>query len=89
LKPAALVTDAQSFRQVPIVKDGTLVGILTIVALASISIPGVTKTSFATTHYPVTVTPQATGRGRRSHLLDLKIGGLPVVEEVKLLGIIT
>jgi chloride channel protein, CIC family len=79
-------------RGFPVVDDGKLVGIVTQTDLAKMrdrSLPGDTRLSAILTPQPVTVSPSAS-LSDVLYLLDrYKISRLPVIEQRKLIGIIT
>ena len=78
------------FRRLPVVQEGKLVGILTDRDLRQhTGFLERTKVNAAMTENLVTVRPQTTLEQAAQLLLKHKIGGLPVVEEGKLVGIIT
>lgn len=78
------------FRRLPVVQEGRLVGILTDRDLRQhVGFLERTKVNAAMTENLVTVRPQTTLEQAAQLLLKHKIGGLPVVEEGKLVGMIT
>ncbi|MGH7773005.1 MAG: CBS and ACT domain-containing protein [Candidatus Binatia bacterium] len=78
------------FRGLPVMKDGQLVGIVTDRDLRQhIGYLEKTKVNTAIAEDLVTVTPETTLEEAAQLLLKRKIGGLPVVEGGKLVGIIT
>jgi len=78
------------FRRLPVVEEGRLVGILSERDLRQhTGYLENTKTNVAMTEDPLTVTPAATLEEAAQLLLRRKVGGLPVVEAGKLVGIIT
>lgn len=94
--PDEKLSDAQkkmrdgNFRRLPIVANGQLVGILTDRDLRQYQ--GHlerTKINAAMTEEPVTVTPQTSLEEAAKQLLERKIGGLPVMEDKRLKGIVT
>ena len=94
--PDDLLSSAQEkmksggFRRLPVVKDRSLIGIVTDRDLRQhIGFLEKTKVNAAMSENPVTVNPRATLEEAAQLLLKHKIGGLPVVEENKLVGIIT
>ncbi len=79
-----------SFRRVPVVEDGRLTGILTERDLRQhMGFLEQTKVNAVMTEKPLTVRPQTTLEEAAQLLLKHKFGGLPVVEEGQLKGIIT
>jgi len=94
--PDEKLVDAQkkmrdgNFRRLPIVVDGKLLGIVTDRDLRQYQ--GhleQTKVNAAMTEELVTVTPQSSLEEAAKQLLEHKIGGLPVMEDKRLKGIIT
>jgi acetoin utilization protein AcuB len=78
------------FRHLPVVYDGHLVGILTDRDLRHyVGIEARTRVGTAMTEDPLTISPMSTVEEAARLLLLRQIGGLPVVEEGKLVGIIT
>ena len=78
------------FRHMPVMMRGKLAGIVTDRdARQHIGFLEKTKVNAAMTENAVTVTPQTTLEEAAQLLLKQKIGSLPVVQEGKLLGIIT
>jgi len=78
------------FRRLPVVQEGRLVGIITDRDLRQhVGFLERTKVNAAMTENLVTVRPQTTLEQAAQLLLKHKIGGLPVVEEGKLVGMIT
>ena len=78
------------FRHMPVVTGGKLVGIVTDRdARQHIGFLEKTKVNAAMTENAVTVTPQSTLEEAAQLLLKRKIGSVPVVQEGKLVGIIT
>ena len=90
-------------RRLPVVDHGKVVGILTQGDVREASPSGATSLSIFELNYllaklsvekimtrdPITITPGATIRDAARIMLEHKIGGLPVVEDEKLVGIIT
>ncbi len=90
-------------RRLPVVDRGKLVGILTLGDIREASPSDANSLSIFELNYllarlnvekimtrdPITITPTATIREAAQIMLEHKIGGLPVVENEKLVGIIT
>ncbi len=90
-------------RRLPVVDRGKLVGILTLGDIREASPSDATSLSIFELNYllarlsveklmtrdPITIAPGATIREAAQLMLEHKIGGLPVVESEKLVGIIT
>jgi acetoin utilization protein AcuB len=90
LSNAKTIMDAGRFRRVPVVDDGRLVGILTerdlreyTGSLESTRVNAAMRTAL------VTVTPSNTVEDAARLMLKHKIGGLPIVADGKLVGIVT
>src|SRR5213083_1866129 len=78
------------FRRLPVVQDGTLVGILTDRDVRRhVGVQARTRVVAAMTESPFTVSPLTTVEEAAQLMLTHQIGGLPVVEDGKLVGIIT
>jgi acetoin utilization protein AcuB len=78
------------FRRLPVVKDGRLIGIVTDRDLRQhIGFLEKTKVNAAMTETLVTISPNDTIEKAAQLMLKHKIGGLPVVDEDELVGIIT
>ena len=78
------------FRRLPVVEDGRLIGIVTDRDLRQhIGFLEKTKVNAAMTETLVTVSPNDTIEKAAQLMLKRKIGGLPVVDEGKLVGINT
>ncbi len=90
-------------RRLPVVDHGKVVGILTLGDIREASPSDATSLSIFELNYllaklnvekimtrdPITIAPEATIREAAQLMLEHKIGGLPVVENEKLVGIIT
>ena len=90
LSKAKMMMDAGRFRRLPVMEDDRLIGILTerdlkqhTGALAS------TRVNAAMRTHLVTVTPYNTVEDAARLMLNHKIGGLPIVADGKLVGIVT
>ena len=78
------------FRQLPVVADGRVVGIITDRDIRERSMKlRLTTVATAMTEEILIVTPQTSLAAAARMLLEYKIGGLPVLEGEKLVGIIT
>ena len=78
------------FRQLPVVAEGRVVGIITDRDIRERSMQlRLTTVATAMTEEIVTVAPQTSLAAAARMLLEYKIGGLPVLEGEKLVGIIT
>lgn len=103
LPEAQGVMKERRIRRLPVVDRGRLVGILTEGDLRGAESSAATTLSILEWHYllgkltvekimtwePITLKPDATIRQAAQLMLAHKIGGLPVVENDKLIGIIT
>jgi acetoin utilization protein AcuB len=92
-----------SIRRLPVVDDGQLVGIVTLGDIREAEASDATSLSIFELHYLlarlsvsdfmtrdlITVTPTTSMERAAQIMLEHKIGGLPVVERGKLVGIIT
>lgn len=83
------MTDGR-FRRLPVVEHGSLVGIVTDRDVRRhVGVQERTKVVAAMTEHPITVSPLTTIEDAVTLMLKHKIGGLPVLEGGKLVGIIT
>jgi acetoin utilization protein AcuB len=90
LDQAKAKMEAGRFRRLPVVSDGTLVGIITERDLREhIGHFNQVKVNGAMIEKPITITPGVTVEEAAQILLKRQIGGLPVVEKDMLIGIIT
>ena len=81
---------AGRFRHLPVVQDGTLSGILTDRDVRRhVGVQERTRVVAAMTESPLTVSPLATVEEAVQLLLTHQIDGLPVLEDGKLVGILT
>src|SRR5574341_201192 len=94
--PGDLLIQAQlkmqkgGYRRLPVVTNGQLVGIVTVLDMrAHAGYLDRTEVKAAMSEKPITVTPVTTVEAAAQLLLKQKIGGLPVVENGRLVGIIT
>jgi acetoin utilization protein AcuB len=79
-----------SFRRLPVVTDGQLVGIITDRDMREhAGYLDRTEVKAVMSRKPLSVTPATTLEAAAQLLLKHKIGGLPVVENARLVGIIT
>jgi len=78
------------FRRLPVVHDGTLVGILTDRDVRRhVGVEERTRVAAAMTETPLTVSPLTTVEEAVQLMLRHQVGGLPVVENGKVVGILT
>ena len=81
---------AGRFGHLPVVQDGALVGILTDRDVRRyVGVQEQTRVGAAMTERPLMVSPLTTVEEATQLLLNHQIGGLPVLEDGKLVGIIT
>jgi acetoin utilization protein AcuB len=87
---ARLKMQKGGFRRIPVVSDGQVVGIITDRDLREhAGYLDRTQAKSVMSQKPITVTPATTVEAAAQLLLKQKIGGLPVVEKGRLVGIIT
>jgi acetoin utilization protein AcuB len=87
---ARLKMQKGGFRRLPVVSDGLLVGIITDRDMREhAGYLDRTEVAAAMSKKPITVTPATTVEVAAQRLLKQKIGGLPVVEDGHLVGMIT
>jgi acetoin utilization protein AcuB len=87
---ARLKLQKGNFRQLPVVADGQLVGIITDRDMREhAGYLDRTEVKAVMSRKPLTVTPATTLEAAAQLLLKHKIGGLPVVENARVVGIIT
>ncbi len=90
LSKAKSLMEAGGFRRLPVLDDGRLVGILTERDLRQYTgYLESTRVNAAMSTAIVTVTPHNTVEDAARLMLKHKIGGLPIVAEGKLVGIVT
>lgn len=90
LARAKEIMDVAGFRRLPVVKDGEIVGMLTERNLREHSgYLESTKVNVAMSTPVVSVGPNTTVQEATRLMLRHKIGGLPVVDRGKLVGIVT
>jgi acetoin utilization protein AcuB len=90
LENAKAVMDDGRFRRLPVVEDGRLVGILTERDIREhMGYLGSTRVNAAMRTALVTLTPYNTVEDAARLMLKHKIGGLPIVADGKLVGIVT
>jgi acetoin utilization protein AcuB len=103
LSEAHRLMKQKKVRRLPVVEQGRLVGIVALSDVLEAEPSGATTLSIYELNYllaelkvdkimkhnVITVLPTATIRDAASIMLEHKIGGLPVVEDGKLVGIIT
>jgi acetoin utilization protein AcuB len=90
LAKAKEIMDVAGFRGLPVVKDGELVGMLTERNLrAHAGYLEFTKVNAAMSTPVISVGPHSTVQEAARLMLQHKFGGLPVVDNGKLVGIVT
>jgi len=90
LQTAATLMERGGYRRVPVVDGDTLVGIITDRDIRRhVGYLHSTKITAAMTSDPKTVTPKMSVEDAARLMISHKIGGLPVIEEGKLVGILT
>jgi acetoin utilization protein AcuB len=90
LRTAATLMESGGFRRVPVVDEDQLVGIVSDRDIRAHSgYLDSTKVTAAMTSDPKTVTPRMSVEDAARLMIAHKIGGLPVVEDGKLVGILT
>jgi acetoin utilization protein AcuB len=90
LAMAQSLMDSGHFRRLPVIEKGTLVGMLTERDLRAHSgYLESTRVDAAMTTPPITITRQATAESAAKLMLEHKIGGLPVVDNGVLVGIVS
>ncbi len=87
---ARLKMEKGGFRRLPVITDGQLVGIITDRDIREYGgLLDRTEVKTAMSKKPITVRPVTTVEAAAQILLKQKIGGLPVVEMNRLVGVIT
>ncbi len=90
LEVASGLMQRGKFRRVPVVEGDRLVGILTDRDIRRhLGSLGWTKVDGAMTADPMTITPQMTVEDAARLMISHKIGGLPVIDGGKVVGIVT
>jgi CBS domain-containing protein len=87
---AKALMDSGNFRRVPVIESGAMVGILTERDLrAHWGYLESTQVDAAMSPNPITITPDTTAEDAARLMLKHKIGGLPVVENGAVVGIVS
>lgn len=87
---ARLKMQKGGFRRLPVISDGQLVGIITDRDIREhVGLLDRTEVKAAMSQKPITVIPATTVEAAAQILLKQKIGGLPVLEKNRLVGMIT
>ncbi len=90
LARAKALMDSGHFRRLPVMEQGKLVGMLTERDIRNHwGYLERTRVDAAMTPDPVTITPRISAEDAARLMLQHKIGGLPVVEEGELVGIVS
>lgn len=90
LAKAKALMEAGGFRRLPVVDGGKLIGIITERDLRQhIGYLDATRVDGAMSPAPMTVPPYSSVQDAARLLLQHKVGGMPVVEDGKLVGIVT
>ncbi len=90
LAKAKEIMDAAGFRRLPVVKDDMVVGMLTERNLRDHGgYLGSTKVNAAMSTPVISVGPKSTVQDAARLMLEHKIGGLPVIDSGKLVGVVT
>lgn len=90
LSKAKIMMDAGNFRRLPVMENGKLVGIVTERDLrVHAGFLESTRVNAAMRTALITITPYNTVEDAARLMLKHKIGGLPIVAEGKLVGVVT